>query len=152
VIDQFQNGRTPISNNESTQESLWPYNGYLDYLSKIYVSVLYTRDQLNSDFGLLAGFNVIFIILIRNMAFSFPVQRSHLYWHVPHTLHNDVQDGGTDNKLSPIAYVYRSAARHRSHKDSHEHVGLILSRVWVTIHGVWIGNWIYWTLTDRNYK
>jgi hypothetical protein len=22
----------------------------------------------------------------------------------------------------------------------------------VTIHGVWIGNWIYWTLIDRNFK
>jgi hypothetical protein len=29
---------------------------------------------------------------------------------------------------------------------------IILSRLWVTIDGVWIGNWIYWTLTDRNYK
>jgi hypothetical protein len=28
----------------------------------------------------------------------------------------------------------------------------ILSRVWVTIDGVWIGNWIYWSLTVRNYK
>jgi hypothetical protein len=28
----------------------------------------------------------------------------------------------------------------------------ILSRVWVTTDGVWIGNLIYWTLTDRNYK
>jgi hypothetical protein len=22
----------------------------------------------------------------------------------------------------------------------------------VTMDGVWIGNWIYWTLTERNYK
>jgi hypothetical protein len=28
----------------------------------------------------------------------------------------------------------------------------ILSRIWVTIDGVWIGNWIYWTFTERNYK
>jgi hypothetical protein len=27
-----------------------------------------------------------------------------------------------------------------------------LSRIWVTIDGGWIGNWIYWTLTDRNYS
>jgi hypothetical protein len=31
-------------------------------------------------------------------------------------------------------------------------VCLILSRsVCVTIEGVWIGEYIYWTLTDRNY-
>jgi hypothetical protein len=28
----------------------------------------------------------------------------------------------------------------------------ILSCVPVTIDGVWIGNWIYWTLTERNYN
>jgi hypothetical protein len=28
----------------------------------------------------------------------------------------------------------------------------ILSRDWVSVDGVWIGNWIYWTLTERNYK
>jgi hypothetical protein len=28
----------------------------------------------------------------------------------------------------------------------------ILSRVWVTTDGVWIGDSIYWPLTDRNYK
>jgi hypothetical protein len=28
----------------------------------------------------------------------------------------------------------------------------ILSHVWVTVDGVWIGNWIYWTLTDHNYQ
>jgi hypothetical protein len=27
-----------------------------------------------------------------------------------------------------------------------------LSRVWVTVVGVWIGYWIYWPLTGRNYK
>jgi hypothetical protein len=29
---------------------------------------------------------------------------------------------------------------------------IILSWFWVTVEGVWIGNWIYWTLTDHNYK
>jgi hypothetical protein len=29
---------------------------------------------------------------------------------------------------------------------------VIMSRVWVTIDGVWIGNWIYWILTEPNYK
>jgi hypothetical protein len=29
---------------------------------------------------------------------------------------------------------------------------IILSRVLVIIDGVWIGNWIYWPLTGRNYK
>jgi hypothetical protein len=29
---------------------------------------------------------------------------------------------------------------------------VVLSHVWVTIYGVWIGNWIYWPLTSRNYK
>jgi hypothetical protein len=28
----------------------------------------------------------------------------------------------------------------------------VLSLVWVTRNGVWIGNWIYWKLTDRNYN
>jgi hypothetical protein len=28
----------------------------------------------------------------------------------------------------------------------------ILSRNKVTIDGVWIGNWIYWTLETRNYN
>jgi hypothetical protein len=28
----------------------------------------------------------------------------------------------------------------------------ILSRVGVTIDGVWIGKWIYWNLTNRNYN
>jgi hypothetical protein len=28
---------------------------------------------------------------------------------------------------------------------------MILLRVCVTINGVWIGNWIYWTPTNRNY-
>jgi hypothetical protein len=28
----------------------------------------------------------------------------------------------------------------------------ILSRILVTIDGVWIGNWIYWPLTNRNCK
>jgi hypothetical protein len=28
----------------------------------------------------------------------------------------------------------------------------ILSRVWVTTDGVWIGDSIYWPLTDHNYK
>jgi hypothetical protein len=28
---------------------------------------------------------------------------------------------------------------------------LILSCVWLTIDGVWVGNWIYWTLTDISY-
>jgi hypothetical protein len=32
-----------------------------------------------------------------------------------------------------------------------KHNRLILSRVWVTV-GVWVGNRIYWTLTDRNYR
>jgi hypothetical protein len=27
----------------------------------------------------------------------------------------------------------------------------IVSHVWMTIDGVWIGNWIYWTPTDSNY-
>jgi hypothetical protein len=29
---------------------------------------------------------------------------------------------------------------------------ITLSRVWVTIDGVWISDWIYWPLTDCNYK
>jgi hypothetical protein len=29
---------------------------------------------------------------------------------------------------------------------------IILSRVWVTIDGVWVRNWIYWAFTERNYK
>jgi hypothetical protein len=29
---------------------------------------------------------------------------------------------------------------------------IVLSCVWVTIDGVWIGNWIYWPLTDHNNK
>jgi hypothetical protein len=29
---------------------------------------------------------------------------------------------------------------------------LLLSRVLVTVDGVWIGEYIYWTLTSRNYK
>jgi hypothetical protein len=29
---------------------------------------------------------------------------------------------------------------------------IILSRVWVTIDRICIGNWIYWTLTDHNYQ
>jgi hypothetical protein len=28
----------------------------------------------------------------------------------------------------------------------------LLSRVWVTTDGVWIGNWIYWSISDRNYS
>jgi hypothetical protein len=28
-------------------------------------------------------------------------------------------------------------------------VYIVLSRDWVTIDGVWIGNWIYWALTDQ---
>jgi hypothetical protein len=28
----------------------------------------------------------------------------------------------------------------------------IFSRVWATTDGVWISIWIYWPLTDRNYK
>jgi hypothetical protein len=28
----------------------------------------------------------------------------------------------------------------------------ILSRVWATTDAVWIGNWIHWTLIERNYK
>jgi hypothetical protein len=33
-----------------------------------------------------------------------------------------------------------------------EAVIIVLSRDRVTIDRVWIGNWIYWILTDRNYK
>jgi hypothetical protein len=29
---------------------------------------------------------------------------------------------------------------------------IILTCMSVTIDGVWLGNWIYWTLTDCNYK
>jgi hypothetical protein len=32
------------------------------------------------------------------------------------------------------------------------HKSCILSRLLVTIDGVWIGEWIYWPLTGRNYK
>jgi hypothetical protein len=28
----------------------------------------------------------------------------------------------------------------------------IVTILWVTIDGVWTGNWFYWTLTDRNYN
>jgi hypothetical protein len=31
-------------------------------------------------------------------------------------------------------------------------ISSILSQVWVITDGVWIGNWIYWTLTDHNYS
>jgi hypothetical protein len=27
----------------------------------------------------------------------------------------------------------------------------ILSRVWVTTDGVWVGNSVYWTITEHNY-
>jgi hypothetical protein len=29
---------------------------------------------------------------------------------------------------------------------------LIMSRVLVTVEGVWFGDWIYWEITDINYK
>jgi hypothetical protein len=39
-----------------------------------------------------------------------------------------------------------------SKKTSGPGVFSILSRAYVTINGVWIGNWMYWPLTDHNHK
>jgi hypothetical protein len=43
------------------------------------------------------------------------------------------------------------ATNRYNNRNNHLEVNL-LSRVWVTIDGIWIGNWIYWTLTERNCK
>jgi hypothetical protein len=44
---------------------------------------------------------------------------------------------------------HEGIARQQLCKQSNTHRR---SLVWVTIDGILIGNWIYWTLTERNYK
>jgi hypothetical protein len=50
-----------------------------------------------------------------------------------------------------IAEIHRSLVSWRV-KDLTVVSMKVLSRDCPTIDGVWIGNWIYWTLTERNYK
>jgi hypothetical protein len=52
------------------------------------------------------------------------------------------------NKMNRVTHCLQSADSSENPAAYHD----ILSRAWVTTDGVWLGNWIYWTLTDRNYQ
>jgi hypothetical protein len=55
----------------------------------------------------------------------------------------------TDVSEESASSIFLKTTRNHVPEDSaiHNHRG-----DWVTIDGVWIGNRIYWTFTERNYK
>jgi hypothetical protein len=57
----------------------------------------------------------------------------------------DIIAGYSENYTKHIKKIYGQKARNKAG-------GEYCHDCWVIIDGVWIGNRIYWTLTERNYK